>query len=269
VLFKAKCGVLPAVLACVCVVNAAEAPAQKAWVILRDAVTGENTERRVAAVRALGLLPDDIRARALAEKALVDAKPEVRVAAATALGDMRSKSSVPKLRAALDDKDTSVVLAAAHALQQMQDPEAYRIYFEVLTGELKGGGNLLGDQIKTLRDPKKLAEMGFERALGEIPFVGMGFSAVKAITKDDASPVRAAAARELAADPDPRTGKALVHAAFDNSWVVRRAALEAIARRGDRAAVRTIRYSLEDDKDEVRFTAAAAVIRLSGKPGKK
>ncbi len=262
---RAKWGMVAVVLACASMAYAADAPVQKAWNILRTAVTDENAETRAAAVRTLGLLPGDSNAVALAEKALGDPKPEVRAAAATALGQMRSTRSLPKLRSTLNDQDTSVVLAAANALKELHDPAAYRVYYEVLTGELKGGSNLIGDQIKTLRDPKKLAEMGFERAIGEVPFVGMGYSAMKAITKDDSSPVRAAAAEVLAQDPDPRTRTALVHAAFDNSWMVRRAALEAIARRGDPATLRTIRYSLDDDKDEVRFTAAAAIIRLSEK----
>ena len=43
-------------------------------------------------------MPNDAKAIKLAEKALNDEKPEVRSAAATALGDMKSRTSIPKLR---------------------------------------------------------------------------------------------------------------------------------------------------------------------------
>ncbi len=52
---------------------------------------------------------------------------------------------------------------------------------------------------------------------------------VKTLVKSDNSPVRAAAAKKLAHDPDPATAKALVSATQDKNWVVRMAALEAIA----------------------------------------
>ena len=41
--------------------------------------------------------------------------------------------------------------------------------------------------------------------------------------KDDSSPVRAAAAKVLARDPDPAATKALAEAAGDDSWIVRAA----------------------------------------------
>jgi HEAT repeat protein len=58
-------------------------------------------------------MPDDATAQGIAEKALADDKPEVRSAAAAALGDMKSRTSIPKLKKALDDDDPSVALAAA------------------------------------------------------------------------------------------------------------------------------------------------------------
>jgi HEAT repeat protein len=70
----------------------------------------------------------------------------------------------------------------------------------------------------------------------------------------------------LSEDPDPRSGQALVRACSDKSWVVRAAALDALARRGDPALLKDIEPSLADEKAIVRYTAAAAVIRLSGAP---
>lgn len=87
--------------------------------------------------------------------------------------------------------------------------------------------------------------------------------AVKAWKKRSTAPTRAAAARELADDPDPRTDQALVKAAADKDWVVRAAALEAIAKRGDPALLPDITSSLSDKKETVRFSAAAVVLHLT------
>jgi HEAT repeat protein len=120
--------------------------------------------------------------------------------------------------------------------------------------------------VKMLKDPKMMAQFGFEAGIGFIPFASAGLGVVKAVSKDDISPVRAAAARNLATDPDPRSGKALVQAASDKSTVVRASALDAIARRGDASLVSAIKPALSDSKGAVRYTAAAALLRLAGKP---
>ena len=75
--------------------------------------------------------------------------------------------------------------------------------------------------------------------------------------------MRSAAAKVLADDPDPRSGQALVKATTDKHWLVRAAALDAYARRGDSTLVNDIEPCLDDENGRVRFTAAAAIIRLS------
>ena len=56
------------------------------------------------------------------------------------------------------------------------------------------------------------------------------------MTKDDASPVRAAAAKIVAKDPDPKSAEALIEATSDSHWIVCVAALD--ARRSGRIRVR-------------------------------
>lgn len=240
-----------------------ESPKAEAWQILDAACTGDRTIGRVTAIRVLGLMPDDAKARGLAEKALADDKPEVRSAAAAALGDMKSRTSIPKLKKALDDDDPSVALAAAHALDLMHDGSAYEVYYEVLTGQRKAGKGLIASQTSILKDPKKMAQLGFEQGIGFVPFAGVGWVAIKTITKDDTSPVRAAAAKVLAKDPDPAATKTLADAAGDKSWLVRAAALEALAKRGDPAVLDTVSLCMSDKKEAVKYTAAAAVLRLT------
>ncbi len=243
----------------------------KAWSLLQAGITDKGKEHREHAVKALGLLPNNIRATDLVTNALSDSQPEVRAAAAESLGHMRAKSAIPKLKSVLEtEKDVSVIIAGARALILLGDDSGYDVYFAVLTGEKKSSGGMLDDQKKMLHDPKKMAQFGFEEGIGFVPFAGIGVEAFKAIRKDDSSPVRAAAARVLADDPDPSTGDALLTAASDKSWLVRAAALDAISRRNDPALAEKIEPHLDDPKEEVRFTAAAAIIHLSDrKDGKR
>jgi HEAT repeat protein len=237
-------------------------PKEEAWQTLQTACEGNKVAERASATQVLGLLRNDSRGRKLAEQGLADPKPEVRSAAAAALGEMVARRSIPKLRTALDDKDPSVALAAAHALQVMHDNSSYQVYYEVLTRQRKGGRGLIASQISTLSDPKKVAQLGFEEGIGFVPFAGIGWRAIKEIRKDDSSPVRAASARVLAEDPDPATTKVLSDEAGDKSWIVRTAVLEALAKRGDPSALDTVKLYILDEKDVVRYTAAAATLRL-------
>jgi HEAT repeat protein len=211
----------------------------------------------------LGLVPRDTAVEKLALNSLHDPNVEVRAAAASALGHMGAKSAIPALKATVKDPDAGVILTAASSLRLLGDSSAYLIYYAVLTGERKTGEGLIDEQKKMLTDPKKLAQFGFEEGIGFIPFGGLGYGVFKTLTKDDVSPVRAAAAIALARDPDPKSGEALVRAASDKSWIVRAAALDAIAQRNDPQLIVGIMGALGDERIEVEYTGAAAIYRLS------
>ena len=241
-----------------------ESPQHKAWDILQNAATSKMTQERADGVRAMGLLRDNVRARETAEDSLRDPKPEVRAAAATALGQMHSTESVPKLEAALRDQKIPVVMAAANALRELKDnASAYEVYYGLLVGQRKTGDGLVDRQIQTLKDPKQLAMIGVSEGVGFIPFAGIGWDAWRTMSKKDPNPVRAVAASYLAHDPDPATGKALVNATNDKDWIVRAAAIEAIAQRGDPSLLPKVELKLYDHHPKVRYTAAAGVIRLT------
>jgi HEAT repeat protein len=241
-----------------------ESPRHKAWDLLTTAVFSKVTIERTNGVRALGLLRDTPRARELAENALKDPKPEVRESAAIALGQMHATESVAKLRQVLSDANVKVVMAAAHSLRELKDDKsAYAVYFGLLTGERKSGDGMIAQQIETLKNPKELAKIGISEGIGFIPFAGIGWDAYRTMHKKDPNPVRAAAATFLAHDPDPLTGKALVNATKDKDWIVRAAAIEAIAQRGDASLLPKVQLKFSDKNPKVRYSAAAAVIRLS------
>ncbi len=235
----------------------------KAWAMFNTAAKSKSVTERSVGIRALGLLRQDDRARDLAEKALDDSKPEVRVAAATALGQMRSSQSIPKLQKALGDPRLAVVMAAAQSLKDLQDSSAYSVYYDVLTGKRKNTEGLIQQQLDTLHNPRELAQIGFEQGIGYIPFAGMGWDAWRYTHKKNPNPVRAVAAKFLAHDPDPAAAVALTQAIRDKDWIVRAAAIEAIAERGDPSLKRKLELSFFDSNIHVRYTAAAAVIRLN------
>lgn len=247
-----------------------KSPSERAWALLDDGSASDSAETRRIAVGALGVVIKNPHAIQIAEKALKDDKPEVRAAAASALGKMQSRSSIPKLISVLDDKEPEVVLAAAQSLVSFRNEQGYDVYYEVLTGQRKGGKGAVGKELESLKNPKKLAEMGFEEGIGFVPFGGMGLEAFRVLTGGNTSAVRAAAAKVLAHDPDPSAGNALSDAIGDNSWHVRVAAIDAIAERGDPKLISAVLPGLDDDKDAVKYSAAAAVVRLTNvKHGKE
>jgi HEAT repeat protein len=238
---------------------------EQAWTVLNAGQSENDVNKRTTAVQVLGLLPDDPQAREAALHALKDPKPEVRAAAAQALGDMKDKSATPQLTEIITtDNDAGVIMAAAHSLIGLGDVKGYNVYYAILTGERKSGTGLMDEQKKMLNDPKKMAQFGFEQGIGFIPFAGMGYNAFKMLTKDNTSPVLAAAALTLAKDPDPKSGQALADVSANNkSWIVRAAALNAIALRGETSLLPAAEAQLGDATEQVRYSAAAAVIRLT------
>ncbi|HEV3198837.1 MAG TPA: HEAT repeat domain-containing protein, partial [Bryobacteraceae bacterium] len=231
--------------------------------ILQQGLRSNRAGKRASAVHALRLLPQNPRGQNMAEKALVDQSPKVRAAAARALGLMGAVSAVPKLKAVLSDKEPAVVLAAARSLFLLGDrQEAFEIDYEVLMGERKSADSFVKSQTNELKDAKAVAMMGFETAIGFVPFGGEAYEVFKRVDKDDRTPVRAAATKELATDRDSRIDAALARACADKKWLVRAAAVYAIAKRDDPALLNVITPLLDDKSDFVRDEASAALLRL-------
>jgi HEAT repeat protein len=243
----------------------AQTGSAKGWALLEGGLAQKGAGKRVAAVRALGLIPDDPHAAELAEKVLKDPSGSVRAAAATALGQMHATGADAELKDALNDKQLTVVMAAAHALLLLNDPACYDVYYAVFTGERKNNSSMIAQELKVLRDPKQVAEMGFNEGIGYVPLAGIPWEALQTIMKDrkQGAAAEAALIAALATDPEARTGKLLLAASQNPNWVLRVAALEAIAKRGDSALLPGIEPKLSDPKREVRYAAAATVIHLN------
>lgn len=244
-------------------------PQQLAWSILQAGVTNSSSQQRVSAVTALALITADPKAVTMAETGLKDKDPDVRQAAASALGRLKASSSIPALQDALKDESPAVIMAAAQSLVEMNSEEGYDTYYAVATGEMKSGQGLVASQEAKLNqlvhNPKDMAETAFEQGIGFVPFGGIGFGAFKAIrdSGNNATVVKATAIKMLAKDPDPRSGKALIAATANDQWVIRSAAYDALARRGDRSLVSQMALGLTDQQIVVKLTAAAAIAQLS------
>lgn len=238
-------------------------PEEQAWQVLHDGLKETKATKRLEAVKALSLLSGNHQAVRLTLRALHDPNYHVRAAACTTLGQLQDPAAIPGLRQALSDKEPAVVLAAAYSLFLFKDKSAYGVYYAVLMGDRKTSGSVIEAQLERLKDPKQMAQMGVQEGLGFVPYAGMGMEAYRTLAKHDGSPVRAAAARFLAHDPDPISEDALVQTALsDSSRDVRQAALDALADRGDPLCAKRLLKNLDDSNDAVRYRTAATILRI-------
>ena len=216
------------------------------------------------AVTALGLMPRDKKAADAAEHALQDTDGNVRRAGIGALAEMNSRASLPKIKALIDKADGKTIVAIAAALKKLNDPEAYDIYYQILTGKRKGGGSIF-DGIK---DKKALETIGVEAAIGFIPFSGVGTGAYNYLKQNSSARanLNVVAVDALADEPgrDPAVDKALVQAAFDEKALVQIAAFHALAKRGDPAVISDLEPAMDSAKPLVSYTAAATILHLEG-----
>jgi HEAT repeat protein len=240
-----------------------QTPQEKAWEVLQGGLDEHNTTKRAAAARALGFLHGSSRAIESAEKALGDRKPAVRAAAATALGQLGDRTSIPQLKVAVADKDNRVFYAAADSLILLGDPAGYDAYYQQLTGERKSGEGIIPDKKRLVTDPKALTLLGVGFGIGYAPYATYGWMVWKELSHDYASPMRIKALSKLENDPDSGISKGLLKVASDKHWTVRVAALSAIARHGDVTLIGPIIPYMADKKAAVRYTAAAAILKLS------
>jgi HEAT repeat protein len=243
---------------------------EKAWLILQTGLHSKKAAQREEAVKALSLLEGNRQAIRFTLRAMRDKNPRVRAAAASTLGELHATATLPVLRAAISDKDASVMLAATHALFVLKDPMAYEIYYAILMGDKKTSAGMIQSQVERLKDPKQVAQMGLQEGIGFVPYAGMGYEAYRQLMKHDSSPVRAAAARYLALDPDSISEDALIQVAVaDKHIVVRQAALDALAQKSDPKCIHRLAINLDDDKSAVRYRTAATIIRLGSTEHRK
>lgn len=227
--------------------------------------------RRQEALAALGTMGANRRAVRLVEAALSDKDPSVRQLAAQNLGEMHARSSIPKLKAALDDESAEVSFAAARSLWQMGDHSGRDVFMQILAGDRSSSSGMVKGQVqnakKQLQDPRALAIIGAKEAAGSLfgP-AGWGIKIVEEVTKDRSASARAMSAALLGRDPTPEALQELDDALGEKNWLIRSAAAQALGGTGRREQVALLEPLLEDQKPAVRYMAAASILRLSTVP---
>ena len=248
-------------------------PEKSAWDVLKPGLADTNPLTRRQAVTATGSIGLDPEAIRLIEDAMQHDKDElIRATAAAELGEMKSRASIPALRAALDDPAGEVGFAAAKSLWDMGDKTGRGFIEDVIAGQQQatdGGVHGALHRADRLRhDPKQMAIIGAKSASGALlgPF-NIGVLAAEQVFKGGAVAARMQALNLLAEDCDAQTFKLLETATTgDKTWAEKAAAAKALGRCGNPDAIPTLEENLSNSNAAIRFMSAGAIIRLSRKP---
>jgi HEAT repeat protein len=247
-------------------------PEKIAWEILKQGLADKNVEKHRQALTAtgsIGLAPEAIQA---VEQALKDVDPLIRQTAAAVLGQMKSKPSIPALKAAMDDSDGEVAFAAAKALWDIGDKSGRGLIEDVLTGQEKTSEGMINgakrDAKRKMHDPKALAVMGLKEASGALlgPF-NIGIIAAEQAFKDGGAGGRTLAVAMLTEDCDAETVR-LLDWTFtnDKNWAVKAAAAKGLGKCGSPDSIPKLETALSDSHEGLKAMSAAAIIRLTLKP---
>ncbi len=243
-------------------------PRERAWETLLAGVAEDKGAERSDAITALGAIGPHREVARLIEAALDDKNSTVRQVAAATLGEMKSRGSIPRLRRALDDESAEVSFSAARALWEMGDRSGREIFVAILNGDRKPARGVIQSRVRdvkqTVSDPKALTMIGIKQGAGALlgPFA-LGVSVVEEFTRDGSAPARALCADVLSGDRNADSLGLLLGALEDKNWVVRAAAARALGIYGNPAVLPRLEQLLKDDKDAVKYMAAAAIVRLS------
>ena len=142
-------------------------PEKTAWDVLKSGLTDTNPLNRRQAVTATGSIGLDPEAIRLVEAAMKsDTDLLIRATAAAELGEMKSRNSIPALKAALDDPSGEVGFAAAKALWDMGDKTGRGFIEDVVAGQQVEVGTVIELQIPMLPG---LPKLGWFRILKKSP----------------------------------------------------------------------------------------------------
>jgi HEAT repeat protein len=248
----------------------AQAPAQtdvdRAYDLLTQATQDGNPAKRIESVLAMGVVRPDAKAVALVESLLNDKDFGTRQAACSALGEMKSKASIPKLQDALEDKAPEVVFAAARALYAMGDPGGRAVLSAILIGDRPDSSGLVTSSLRDARlklhDPKALLLLGVNQSAGLLGPFGVSVPIAEMLMKDKEASAKTAAILLLSTDTAESSKQAVRSALSDKNWTVRVAAARAVATRDILPFYSDVLPMLDDKREEVRLAAAATIIRL-------
>ena len=237
------------------------------WKVLDRGLHDSNPIKRVQAVTAMAIMRPLPKSRALVESAFDDKDYSIRQAACTALDEMKSRASIPKLKDALNDKAPEVVFAAAKALYDMGDPIGREVLIGILLGEQADSSSFfqssMHDMKAKIHEPHELVMIGIKSGAGVLLGPGaLGVPVAEGLMRDAQASGKTVAAALLAKDRSSDAMNAIREALSDKNWTVRAAACRALALANSTSDFETIAGLLDDKKEEVQYSAAAALIRL-------
>ncbi|HEX3876221.1 MAG TPA: HEAT repeat domain-containing protein [Bryobacteraceae bacterium] len=237
--------------------------------LLKHALSASNPDTRKMAVAALSLAASNAALFDQLQAMLHDKDVEVRLAVIAGLQELKTRHAIEALKQALKDPAPEVSFAAAKSLWTLNDPAGKQALLSVLAGESRTSSGFFSkemrDAMRMMHTPRTTFIYAARQGVGfaPVPGLGMGISSMQQILMDPGVSGRAAAALLLERDKDPATTAALENALFDKDWRVRAAAVHSLAMRNDPRLRPEIEPIIEDDKEEVRLRAAAALLRLS------
>jgi HEAT repeat protein len=244
---------------------------EKAWTRLEQGVHGGNPLKRAQAVSAMSVLHPEARVSALLESGLDDKDAGVREGACIVLGHVKARSSIPRLRAALNDKVNEVIFAAAKALYGMGDPAGRTVLEAILLRERSDASGFVAGSIRDMKlkihDPEQLMLLGAQQGAGFLGPGAVGFSLALGLMKDRQASGQTVAALLLASDTSPESLDALRRALTEKNWTVRAAAARAVAIRDAANLYDDVAALLADKREAVEYSAAASLIRLKQPAG--
>jgi hypothetical protein len=245
---------------------------EQAWKLLTTAVNDiKRPQTRIQGLAALGLLRS-ARSEKMIADAMKDPDLDVRTGAVLAAGQTKDRNLTTDIRNLLDDKEPQVAYTAAMTLWKMNDKSGEDILMAVADGERSPGPTLLHgaeqDVHRDLHDPSTLAKIGTLQAASMLlgPF-GFGITAYEYVRKNGGQSARAAAVEELSEERTEPVHKELIAALGDKDPAVRAASAKALVDYHDHATSMAVFALLQDAKQPVRLTSAAAYLRTTGVPG--
>lgn len=240
------------------------------WATLDQGLKDGNPVKRISALISMSVIRPQPKPVAMIEAMLDDKDFGVRQQACATLGDMKSRTSLARLQAALDDKSPEVVFSAAKALYAMGDTMGVQVLSEVLVGDQKDSSNFVASSIRDakvkLHDPKALLLIGVNQGAGFLGPFGAGVPIAEQLLKDGQASGKTVAALLLATDTSEESKAAVKIALGDKNWTVRAAAARAAALRELTDFYNDIAMGMDDKRDEVKYACAAAAIRLKQAP---
>jgi HEAT repeat protein len=245
---------------------------RQAWKMLEDAVTdSKHPQTRIQALAAAGMLRTP-RSEKMITDAMKDPDVDVRTAAVLAAGQTKDRNLTTPIRDMLDDKEPQVVYTAAMTLWKMGDKSGEDILMSVVNGDRSASASMVhGTEHKInrdLHDPAKMAKLGaIQGAYFLLGPFGYGITAFEFIHQSGGDLARAAAIEQISQEKTEPIHKELIAALGDKDLTVRAAAAKALVDYRDEATQKAVYGLLQDSKQPVRLTGAAAYLRTTGVPG--